>query len=55
MAKIRVGGLRFFKTMNWGGVLKEKKFKLELFTFEVYPKARYVCVIILNFEFEIDW
>lgn len=53
--KIRLGRLRLFKSNNWGNGIREKEFKLEFFTIEVNTKFKYVCLVILNFEFEIDW
>jgi hypothetical protein len=52
---IRLGRLRLFKTNNWKDGKREKEFKLEIFSIEVNTFFKYVCLIILNFEFEIDW
>lgn len=48
---IRIGRLRFFKQSNWD----KKKMKIEFFSIEVDLKYKFICFIILNFEFEIDW
>ena len=53
--KIRLGRLRLFKTNNWGRNKREKEFKLEFLSIEVNTTFKYVCLVILNFEFEVDW
>lgn len=48
----RIGRLRVFKQSNWN---KKKEFKLEVLSIEVDFTYKFVCVILLNFEFEINW
>lgn len=45
--------LRFFKQSNWAK--NEKGMKIDFFSIEVDLKYKFFCLIILNFEFEIDW
>ena len=47
---IRLGRLRFFKQNNW-----ENKMKIDFFSIEADLKYKFICFVILNFEFEIDW
>lgn len=47
---IRIGRLRFFKQNNW-----ENKMKIDFFSIEVDLKYKFICFVVLNFEFEIDW
>jgi hypothetical protein len=49
---IRLGRLRFFKQSNWE---KKKGMKIDFFSIEVDLTYKFVCIVILNFEFEIDW
>ena len=48
----RIGRLRFFKQSNWAD---EESLKIEFFSIEVDLAHKFICFVILNFEFEIDW
>lgn len=48
----RFGRLRFFKQSIWEN---EKGMKIDFLSLEVDLKYKFVSLIILNFEFEIDW
>ena len=49
---IRIGRLRLFTQSNWGN---EEKLKIEFFSIEIDLAYKFICFVILNFEFEIDW
>jgi hypothetical protein len=49
---IRLGRLRFFKQSNWEN---KKGMKIDFFSIEVDLTYKFICFVILNFEFEIDW
>ena len=49
---IRIGKLRLFIISNW----KNKKgLNIDFFSIEADLTYKFICIIILNFEFEIDW
>ena len=48
---IRIGKLRFFIENNW----EKKRLNIDFFSIEVDLTYKFICIIILNFEFEIDW
>lgn len=50
--KIRIGRLRIFKTNKWDN---KETMRIEFFTIEIDLKYKFICLTILNFEFEIDW
>lgn len=49
----RFGRLRFFKQSNWAE--NEKGMRIDFFSIEVDLKYKFISLVILNFEFEIDW
>lgn len=48
---IRIGRLRLFILNNW----KRTEFNIDFFSIEADLTYKFICIIILNFEFEIDW
>lgn len=49
---IRIGKLRLFVFNNWKD---QTEFNIDFFSINADLKYKYICIYILNFEFQINW